>query len=343
MKKLLNTLFVTSQGAYLKKDGETIAVQIEGKVVRRLPIHTIGGIVCFGNIGVSPFLLGFCGERGVTVTFLTEYGRFLARVEGPTCGNVLLRREQYRWADDEKKSTELARSFLLGKIYNCRKVLERVKRDHGEKIQIEAVEKVSLYLKQTLRQLNTGESLDNIRGIEGDAANSYFSVFNELITSQKKDFFFFKRSRRPPADNVNCLLSFLYTILLHDIRSALESVGLDPQVGFLHRDRPGRPSLALDLMEELRPILADRLVLNLINLNQVKPCGFKKSQASAVTMEDDTKKLVLTAYQRRKQNIITHPFLEAKMAIGILFHVQAQLLARHIRGDIDGYPPFLWK
>ncbi len=344
MRKHLNTLYVTTQGAYLKKDGETVAVQIDGHVVRRFPIHTLEGIICFGNIRVSPFLLGFCGERNVTISFLTENGRFMAKVSDPISGNVLLRRAQYRIADDYSMSAKLAKWFLIGKLFNARKVLERARRDHYDKIDIESVQNASLTLKLTLKQLDKKSmSLDTLRGLEGNSANSYFGVFDQLITSQKQDFFFKRRNRRPPMDNVNCLLSFIYTILLHDVRSALETVGLDPQVGFLHRDRPGRPSLALDLMEELRPFLADRLVLNLINLNRIRSSGFKKSKSGAVTMDEETKKTVITAYQKRKQDVITHPFLNKKMSIGILIYIQAQLLGKYIRGEIDGYPPFLWK
>ena len=343
MRKLLNTLYITTQGAYLKKDGETVAVKIDGSIRLRVPIHTLSGIVCFGNISLSPFLMGLCAERNVTVSFLTESGKFLARVVGPISGNVLLRRQQYRMADDHEKCTALAANFLFGKIYNSRKVLERAKRDHSDKIKKERVVKESQNLKYTLRNIPRTQNLDTLRGLEGDAANSYFSVFDELITSQKENFYFHSRNRRPPTDNVNCLLSFLYTILLHDVRSALETVGLDPQVGFLHKDRPGRPSLALDMMEEFRPFIADRLALNLINLNQVRPDGFKTSSTGAVFMEDETRKQVLSAYQKRKQDKITHPFLGEKVHVGILYYIQAQLLARTIRGDLDGYPPFLWK
>ncbi len=343
MKKFLNTLYVTTQGAYLKKDGETIAVKVDGKVCLRLPVHTIGSIVCFGNVGCSPFLLGFCAERNVGLSFLTENGRFLARVSGPVSGNVLLRRQQYRLADDHEQSARLASYFLTGKVFNSRTVLERAKRDHGDKFDVVNLGREAVNLKHALRRIRSERSLDVLRGLEGDAANSYFSVFDDLITAQKDDFYFQGRNRRPPTDKVNCLLSFIYTILLHDIRSALETVGLDPQVGFLHRDRPGRPSLALDLMEEFRPFIADRLVLNLINLGQIKAEGFQQGKTGAVVMNSDARKVVLTAYQKRKQDIITHPFIGEKVAIGNLFHIQAQLLARCIRGDLDGYPPFLWK
>ncbi len=343
MKKLLNTLYVTTQGAYLKKDGETVAVKIDGSIKLRIPIHTLDGIVCFGNISVSPFLLGLCTERNVSVSFLTENGRFLAKVVGPVSGNVLLRRAQYRWADDLKRSCNFATNFLIGKLFNSRAVLERAKRDHADKIDLPKVSEASLNLKHAIRRVQKECNLDSLRGLEGDAANSYFSVFQELITTQKDEFVFDGRNRRPPTDRVNCLLSFLYTIVLHDVRSALETVGLDPQVGFLHRDRPGRPSLALDLMEEFRPFIADRLVLNLINRCQVKAKGFRKKASGAVHMDDETRRTVLIAYQKRKQEAVTHPFIGEKVPLGILFFLQAQLVARYIRGDLDGYPPFLWK
>lgn len=343
MKKHLNTLFVTTQGAYLAKEGETIVVKIEKEVRLRLPVHTIGGIVCFGNVGCSPFLMGFCAENGVGISFLTERGRFLARVQGPVSGNVLLRREQYRQADDPQRSADMARAVLTGKIANSRTVLQRALRDHADKLAADQVEFAVKRLNNYLEQLNQHRPLDVLRGCEGDAAHIYFSVFDHLIVAQKDDFSFQERNRRPPLDNVNALLSFIYTLLVHDIRSALEAVGLDPAVGFLHRDRPGRPSLALDMMEEFRPFLADRLTLSLINMRQVQGKGFDKSDSGSVLMTDDTRKTVLVAYQERKQEEIVHPFLDEKVNIGILFHVQALLLARYLRGDLDGYPPFIWK
>lgn len=343
MKKHLNTLFVTTQGAYLSKEGETVVVKVEKEKRLRVPIHTLDGIVCFGNIGCSPFLMGFCAEKDVAISFLTERGRFLARVLGPVSGNVLLRREQYRRADDLKTSAKIATSLLIGKLTNCRTVLKRALRDHPDKVNTGEVHRASQRIGSSLKNLQKNKPLDVIRGIEGEAAHTYFSVFDHLITSQKKDFSFRSRNRRPPLDNVNCLLSFLYTILMHDIRSALESVGLDTAVGFLHRDRPGRPGLALDLMEEFRPFLADRLALSLINLGQVKNNGFKKKESGAVLMNEEMRKAVLVAYQKRKQNEIIHPFLGEKVPIGMLFYIQALLLARYLRGDIDGYPPFIWR
>jgi CRISPR-associated protein Cas1 len=308
-----------------------------------VPIHTIGGIVCFGQISCSPFLMGFCAERGVAISFLSERGRFLARVQGPVSGNVLLRRRQYRLADDERFSAQMAKSILTGKLANCRAVLQRTLRDHSDKVESDTIGAASERLKNNLRILQKEEPLDFLRGIEGEAAHTYFGVFDHLILSQKEDFEFKERSRRPPLDRVNCLLSFLYTLLMHDARSALECVGLDPAVGFLHRDRPGRPGLALDLMEEFRPFLGDRLVLSLINLGQIQKGGFKTLENGAVMMDDETRKTVLVTYQKRKQDEIVHPFLEEKVTIGLLPHLQALLLARHLRGDLDGYPPFLWK
>jgi CRISP-associated protein Cas1 len=343
MKKHLNTLFVTTQGAYLAKEGETVVVRIEREVRLRLPIHTIGGIVCFGNIMCSPFLMGFCAERDVAISFLTEHGRFLARVQGPVSGNVLLRREQYRRADDMDASAQVTQAVLTGKLANSRTVLQRALRDHAAKLNAEEVREASQKIGGSLERLQSDLPLNALRGIEGDAARAYFSVFDHLIISQKEDFIFQGRNRRPPLDRVNCLLSFLYTLVLHDVRSALESVGLDPAVGFLHRDRPGRPGLALDIMEEFRPFLADRLTLSLINLNQVRAKGFRDMESGAVLMDDETRKTVLVAYQKRKQDEILHPFLEEKVTIGLLFHLQALLLARYLRGDLDGYPVFIWK
>jgi len=343
MKKHLNTLFVTTQGAYLAKEGETVVVKIENEVRLRLPVHTIGGIVCFGNVLCSPFLLGFCAENDVTVSFLTEHGRFLARVLGPVSGNVFLRRTQYRKADDRKATAEITRSVLTGKLANSRTVLQRALRDHGDRLNAEATKEVSSKLGNILTRIAEESALDALRGLEGDAARMYFSVFNELITTQKEDFIFEERNRRPPLDNVNSLLSFVYTLTMHDVRSALESVGLDPAVGFFHRDRPGRPGLALDLMEEFRPFLADRLVLSLINLRKIRGDGFRKIDTGAVIMSDETRKEVLVAYQNRKQEEIMHPFIGEKVHVGMLFFIQALLFARALRGELDAYPPFIWK
>lgn len=343
MKKHLNTLFITRQGAYLHKENESIAVKVDGKDVLKVPIHTIGGIVCFGNVLCSPFLIGHCAECDVSISFLTENGRFLAKVQGPVSGNVLLRREQYRRADNIKETVKITRALLTGKIANCRSVIRRAIRDHADKINKKNLNRVSQRLVYNLERLHKENDLNVLRGIEGESAHEYFSVYNELIIAQKDDFTFSERSRRPPLDRVNALLSFTYTILLHDVQSALETVGLDPAVGYLHRDRPGRPGLALDIMEEFRPYIADRLVLSLINMKQVHKKGFITSETGAVLMDDETRKQLLIVYQKRKQDTILHPFLDEKITVGLLFHAQALLLARYLRGDIDTYPPLICK
>ena len=343
MKHLLNTLFVTTQGTYLTRESETVLVRVEGETKLQVPIQTLGGIVCFGRVSMSPFLMGFCGERGVAVSFLTERGRFLARVQGPVSGNVLLRREQYRRADDPIKAAELAKVMVVAKLTNCRTVLLRAIRARPEDADVSELNGAAEDLRQHIRELTEPAPLETVRGKEGDAARRYFGVFDHLIIAQKKSFFFRERSRRPPLDNINALLSFLYTLLVHDATAALEGVGLDPSVGFLHRDRPGRPGLALDMMEELRPFLADRLALSLVNLQQVKGKGFRKTETGAVMMNDETRKEVLIAYQKRKREEIRHPFLEEKVAVGLVPYCQALLMSRYLRGDLDGYPPFIWR
>ena len=342
MKKHLNTLFVTTQGAYLAKDGETVAVRIDGEVALRVPLHTLGAIVCFGNVGCSPFLMGFCGERNVGLSFLTENGRFLARVQGPVTGNVLLRREQYRRADDLVFSARIAAACVLGKVANCRTVLLRARRDHADRVDTDALQQAADRLSASMRRLQDDLDLDAVRGIEGDAARVYFEAFDHLIVREKDHFFMRGRSRRPPLDRVNCLLSFLYTLVLHDLRSALESVGLDPAVGYLHRDRPGRAGLALDLMEEFRP-MADRLALSLVNLGQLQAGDFVFSDSGAVRMSDAARKTLLVAYQKRKQEEMVHPFVDERMSLGLFFHMQALLFARMLRDELDGYPPVIWK
>lgn len=341
MKRHLNTLFVTTQGAYLSKDGQTVLVRVEKETRLRIPIHNLGGIVCFGNVSCSPFLLGLCARHGIGVSFLTENGKFLARVLGSTQGNVLLRREQYRRADDLGHSAETATTLIAAKIANARAVLVRAVRERDDLKEKEALTEAAVALRQHLEQLRTRPDLETVRGIEGGAARSYFAAFNHLIRHQKDDFSFVRRSRRPPEDNVNALLSFLYTLVRHDVESALETTGLDPAVGFLHRDRPGRPGLALDLMEELRAPIADRLVFSLINRKQVTGKGFQRTETGGVIMNDDTRKEVLSAYQQRKQDEITHPFLEERMTLGLVFQIQARLFARYLRGDLDAYPPFI--
>jgi CRISPR-associated protein Cas1 len=343
MKRHLNTLFVTTQGAYLAKEGEAVVVRVGKETKLRVPIHTLGGIVCFGQISCSPFLMGLCGERGVAISFLTEHGRFLARAHGYTPGNVLLRREQYRRADDTKAAAEIARPMILGKIANARTVLLRGARDHGTEGDHPALRTAAVHLDRCLADAQAARDLEVLRGVEGEAARVYFEVFDHLLSSQKEEFAFHDRSRRPPLDNVNSLLSFLYSMLAHDARAACEAAGLDPAVGFLHRDRPGRAGLALDLMEEFRAFLADRLALSLINRRQVQGSGFRLAASGGIQMDDSTRKTVLVAFQKRKQEEIRHPFLGEKTTVGLLLHLQARLLARYLRGDLDGYPPFIWK
>jgi CRISP-associated protein Cas1 len=343
MKKHLNTLFITTQGAYLSKEGETVVVSVEREKKLQLPLHTLDGIVCFGRVMCSPYLMGFCAERDVAISFLSEHGRFLARVQGPVSGNVLLRREQYRRADCDDASAHIAHSVLVGKLTNTRTVLQRAVRDHGDKVDADPINKASTHISALLKSIRSGMPLDSLRGMEGDAARVYFGVFDHLIVNKCNGFSFNGRNRRPPLDPINCLLSFIYTLLLHDVRSALESVGLDSAVGYLHRDRPGRPGLALDMMEEFRPVIADRLALSLINRGQAAEKDFVVQETGAVIMNDDMRKKVIMAYQKRKQDEIFHPFLEENINIGLLFSSQALLLARYLRGDLDAYPPFAWR
>jgi CRISPR-associated protein Cas1 len=341
MKRHHNTLYVTTQGAYLAAEGETVLVRVDEDTKLQLPLHMLESIVCFGRVSCSPALMGRCAERGVGISFLTQRGRFLARVQGPVSGNVLLRREQYRQADDPDASARLAQAFVAAKVANARSVVLRAVRDHRQAPGAAVLRGAAKSLAEDLEILQDDLPLDAVRGVEGDAARTYFAAFDHLITSQKEAFSFSGRSRRPPLDKVNALLSFVYTLVTHDAASALEAVGLDPQVGFLHRDRPGRPGLALDMVEEFRPFLADRLVLSLINRRQVQPKGFATRESGGVVMDDDTRKTVLVAYQERKQEEMTHPFLNEKTTIGMLVHLQALLLARCLRGDIDGYPAFI--
>lgn len=343
MRKLLNVLYVTSPGGYLSRDGQNVVVRVEDVEKARLPIHLLEGIVCFTYVGASPGVMGLCAESGVGLSFLTESGKFLARVTGPTTGNVLLRRQQYRLADDVEACTSIVRNMIAAKIANCRAVLRRGMRDHSDKVSTERIQQALEELSKVLRMVAECAQLDALRGIEGRAAQIYFSTFDELVLNPNPAFRFQTRTRRPARDNVNALLSFLYALLRHDVQSALEAVGLDPYVGFLHRDRPGRPSLALDLMEELRPYLADRLALSLINRRQVRPKGFIVTETEGVRMSGETLKTVLTAWQKRKQETVVHPFLEEKIEIGLIPHAQALLLARQIRGDLEEYPPYIWR
>lgn len=343
MKKLLNTLYVTSEDSYLSLDGENIVVFDKECEVGRVPLHNLEGVVSFGYRGTSPALMGACAERNVSLSYLTPQGKFLARINGKVKGNVLLRKIQYTVSVEEQKSLEIARNFIIGKVFNARWVLERSTRDHAMQVDVEKIKNASLFLKNALQSIEKSESKDQLRGYEGEAASVYFGVFDELILQQKKEFTFHGRNKRPPMDNVNALLSFIYTLLANTISSALETVGLDPYVGYLHTDRPGRASLAFDLIEELRPVLADRFVLSLINKKIISGKDFVRMENGAVIIKDDSRRLVLNEWQNKKKETITHPFLKEKVEWGMVPHVQAMLLARYLRGDLDAYPPFLWK
>lgn len=345
MKRLLNTVYVTSEGAALRKDGENLVASVDGEERSRVPFHMLASIVAFGAIHASPALMEACGANGITLVFLDRAGRFQARVEGPVTGNVLLRRAQYRASD---APDEIVRSIVLGKIANQRSVLLRAVRDHGDDAAADGaagwIEAAANRLERVLRRADRATlDADGLRGDEGEAAAIYFGVFDALIRSPDPQMHFAGRSRRPPLDRINALLSFLYTLLTHDCRSAAEAVGLDPAVGFLHRDRPGRPSLALDLMEELRPVLADRLALSLVNRRQVVADDFEIRDGGAVSLTEEGRRTVLKAWQERKREERRHPFLDESAPLGLVPYLQAQLLSRHLRGDLDAYPPWFWK
>ncbi|MBF0625604.1 MAG: type I-C CRISPR-associated endonuclease Cas1 [Magnetococcales bacterium] len=341
MKRLLNTLYILTPGTRLSREGGCILVEMPERDAVRVPMGTLEGVVCFAQVTHTPALLDHCAESGVTLTHLSEYGRFLARLEGPVSGNVLLRREQYRRLDDGKAVADLARFILVAKLANARRVLLRGAREEvGEEVG-DPLRQAAERIKSIGERLGTVTELDVLRGLEGEAAALYWGVFRHLL--KPREFAFTVRSRRPPLDPVNALLSFVYTLLLHDVRSALETVGLDPQAGYLHRLRPGRPSLALDVMEEFRAPVADRLVATLINREQVRPEGFRQEPNGAILMKDETRRTVLVAYQERKQEAVTHPFLDKKMPLGLLWHGQALLLGRYLRGELDGYPAYVWR
>ena len=343
MRKLLNTLFVTSEDAYLALETENVAVYIGEEKKAQYPLLVLESIISFSYKGASPALMGACARNGIQLVFLTPRGRFLARVCGQEQGNVLLRKEQYRLSDDLEKSCHIARNFIFGKVYNQRWVLERTLRDHRMRVDSAALESASQALAGLLPVIETETDLDALRGLEGEASVRYFRVFDEMVLNQKADFLFDGRNRRPPTDNMNALLSFAYVLLSSDCASALESVGLDSYVGFMHRDRPGRTSLALDLMEELRAPMADRLCITLVNNRVLQDKHFERQESGAVFLGEDGRKLFLSAWQTKKKEEITHPYLKEKMAWGLVPYVQSLLLARCLRGDLDGYPPFLWK
>lgn len=343
MRKLLNTLYVMTDSCYLTLDGENIVIQNGEKTLGRFPLHTLENIICFTYKGATPALMGACAERKIGMSFFSPRGAYLARVVGKEYGNVLLRKEQYRISDDDNRSVAYAKNMIVGKVFNSRWSIERTLRDHAYRVDAEKLKQVSNTLYETLPGIDRVISLDELRGIEGKAAEQYFSAFNDMVLNQKEDFAFTKRNRRPPLDNINAILSFAYTVLAGDCANALSSVGLDPYVGFMHRDRPGRNSMALDLMEELRPILADRFILTLINTKAVQASHFERQKDNAVLLNDDGRKVFFNAWQNHKKETITHPYLKEKIEWGLVPYVQALLLARTIRGDIDEYPPFLWK
>ena len=343
MKKMLNTLYVTSEDSYLALDGENIVVLSGEKEVGRLPLHNLEGIVSFGYRGTSPALMGACAERNISLSYLTPQGKFLARVTGKIKGNVVLRRQQYESVGKTEISLEIAKNCITGKVHNARWVLERSIRDHAMQIDLKKVQRASEILKGSIVQVRNSSTLEQLRGYEGEAASVYFSVMDELILQQKKDFRFMGRNKRPPLDPVNALLSFIYTLLSNTYTSALETVGLDPYVGYLHTERPGRVSLALDLVEELRAVFADRFVLTLINKRMITRKNFHKKENGAVLLDDEGRKIVLSEWQSRKKETLIHPFLKEKVEWGMVPFVQSMLLARYLRGDLDSYPPFLWK
>ena len=343
MRHLLNTLFITSEDIYLSLDGENVVANRDKKELARYPLHTLSGILSFSYSGASPALMGACAQREISLAFCTPRGKFLARVSGESSGNVLLRRMQYRMADDPAQSCLIARNMIFGKVHNARWSVERTRRDHALRVDEEALAQTSQILKDLLSPISEETALESLRGLEGSGATAYFRALDHMILSNKETFSFRARTRRPPLDPFNALLSFAYSLLANDCASALESVGLDSYVGFLHRDRPGRTSLALDLMEELRPCFADRFVLTLINNRVVNASDFQYREGGAVLLTDDARRTFLKAWQERKQETITHPYLGEKLPWGLVPYIQALLLARYIRGDLDAYPPFLWK
>lgn len=343
MKKLLNTLYVTIPETYLALDGENIVIFKEKQEIGRVPLHNIERVMTFGYMGVSPALMGKCVSYGIELVFMTPFGKFLARVEGNVNGNVLLRKEQYRISDNENRSLDIAKNIIIGKIYNSRQVIIRVLRDHEMRVDQEQFRRKAKFLNDALEKCQNVTNIDSLRGIEGECATIYFSIFGDMILQQKNDFIFTNRSKRPPLDRVNALLSFSYSLCTSMCTSALEAVGLDPYVGFIHTDRPGRRSLALDLVEEFRAWLCDRFVLMLINKKVVNANDFEPREDGAVILNEDGRKTVLNAWQKRKNEVIKHPFLGEKVEWGMLPYAQALLLARYIRGDLDCYPSFMWK
>lgn len=343
MKKLLNTLYITNSDYYLSLEGETVTVLSDKKKIGKIPLHNLESIITCGYMGASPALMGKCAQEGISIIFLSRNGKFLARIVGEQYGNVILRKTQYRVSECEEESLKLAKCFIMSKLYNSRWILERAIRDHKLRVDTEALKRASLTLKNSLNSSYECKSMDSLRGIEGEAASIYFGVFNELILQQEEDFNFELRSRRPPLDRVNALLSFAYVLLTSMCTSALESVGLDPYVGFMHTIRPGRKSLALDLVEELRSVFADRFVITLINKKIILSKNFIEQEDGAVLLNDEGKKIFFKYWQQKKLEVIEHPYLKEKVEWGMVPYVQALLLSRYLRGDLDSYPAFFWK
>ena len=343
MRHLLNTLFVLSEDVYLTLDGENVIARRNKEILARYPLHTLSGILCFSYAGASPALMGACAKRGISLSFCTPRGRFLARITGENNGNVLLRRIQYRWADDQEKSCQIAKTMIFGKLYNSRQSILRTRRDHSVRIDSEKFMDVADSIKQLFEAVLNAGSLDRLRGLEGAGSKLYFSVLDDMILNNREIFSFKERNRRPPLDPVNAMLSFSYSLLAYDCAAALESVGLDAYVGFFHQDRPGRSSLSLDLMEELRPCMADRFVLTLINNRILDESDFLKKESGAVLLTDKGRRVFLDQWQKKKKETLKHPFTGEKIPWGLIPYLQALLLARFLRGDLDGYPPFLWR
>lgn len=343
MKQLLNTLFVMTEDAYLALENDNVAVHQEDVILAKIPLRSIESILCFSYKGASPSLMGRCGEMGVSMSFYSPRGHYYCSIMGEKNRNVLLRREQFRRADNEMDALPVAKSFIIGKIFNAKWVLERTKRDHALRVNVERISQQSNRLTQRLPEIRQCDSMDALRGLEGMAAKEYFYAFDDLILRNKDNFFFEGRTRRPPLDRMNALLSFIYSVLTNDCCAALQGVGLDPYVGFMHVDRPGRASLALDLVEEFRPVIADRFALTLVNTGAIQMKDFEERENGSVFLSETGRKAVLGAWQRKKAEQIVHPYLQEKNSWGLVPYVQALLLARFLRGDIDAYPPFMWK
>ena len=343
MRKLLNTLYLTSENAFLSLEGETVCVEINKQKAGQFPLHTLESIICFTYNGATPAFMGACAKRGINLAFFNPFGRFLCRVAGENQGNVLLRKQQYRISDCKEESCRIAKNFILGKVFNCRWSISRTLRDHALRVDEDRCKKAARFLTENMEKIKQETDLDSLRGIEGECASIYFGIFDEMILNQKDVFYFHGRNKRPPLDKVNAMLSFGYALLANDCAGALEGAGLDSYIGFMHRDRPGRKSLALDLMEEMRAVLVDRFVVTLINNRQIRNEHFQILESGAIEFTEEGKKKFISAWQEHKREQITHPYLQEKVCWGLVPHIQALLLARYLRGDLDGYPPFLWK